>query len=209
MPPKRKPKKKTTKGGGLYDKTMNLLTGSDLQPGERHPPMRTKWGFKPGNYVGPGTHVLEKTKKGVKPINFTDKNANAHDIRYSLAKDRKDVRNADKKMVEVSNRGLKDKSDYKFNLRQTKYGILAKMKLEDAGISPERFTDFGGDLEPEDRKVLEDRLAELEQDGFGKKKKSQKGRGNPWLSHLKSYRADHPEKSYKQCMKDAAKTYKK
>lgn len=30
-----------------------------------------------------------------------------------------------------------------------------------------------------------------------------------WHSHLKAYREAHPGKSMKECMKEAAKTYKK
>lgn len=32
---------------------------------------------------------------------------------------------------------------------------------------------------------------------------------NPWLTHLEAYRTEHPEKSYKQCMKDAKSSYKR
>ena len=32
---------------------------------------------------------------------------------------------------------------------------------------------------------------------------------NAWLEHVKQYRKKHPKKSYSQCLKDAAKTYKK
>ena len=35
------------------------------------------------------------------------------------------------------------------------------------------------------------------------------GMGNPWLAHVKAYRAKHPNKSYKECLKEAKKTYKK
>lgn len=30
-----------------------------------------------------------------------------------------------------------------------------------------------------------------------------------WHDHLKAYKAAHPDKSWKECMKEAAKTYKK
>ena len=32
---------------------------------------------------------------------------------------------------------------------------------------------------------------------------------NPWISFLKAYKAKHPKKSMKQCMKDAAVEYRK
>jgi hypothetical protein len=31
---------------------------------------------------------------------------------------------------------------------------------------------------------------------------------NAWINHLKAYQAKHPNKSYKQCMKDAKPSYK-
>ena len=36
-----------------------------------------------------------------------------------------------------------------------------------------------------------------------------RGKSNPWLAHVKAYRAKHPNKSYKECLKEAKKTYKK
>jgi hypothetical protein len=32
---------------------------------------------------------------------------------------------------------------------------------------------------------------------------------NKWLEHVAMYRSMHPEKSYKQCLKDAVASYKK
>lgn len=32
---------------------------------------------------------------------------------------------------------------------------------------------------------------------------------NKWLEHVKMYRKMHPNKSYKECLKDAATSYKK
>lgn len=31
---------------------------------------------------------------------------------------------------------------------------------------------------------------------------------NPWITHLKAYHKEHPDKSYTQCMKDAKASYK-
>lgn len=36
-----------------------------------------------------------------------------------------------------------------------------------------------------------------------------RGKGNPWLAHVKAYRAKHPNKSYKESLMEAKKTYKK
>lgn len=32
---------------------------------------------------------------------------------------------------------------------------------------------------------------------------------NPWLIHVADYRAKHPDSTYKECLKEAAKTYTK
>lgn len=34
-------------------------------------------------------------------------------------------------------------------------------------------------------------------------------KSNAWLEHVKKYRAEHPDKPYKDCLKDARETYKK
>lgn len=44
----------------------------------------------------------------------------------------------------------------------------------------------------------------------GGRRKKKKGMGkNPWIKHLQAYRKKYPNKSYKQCMIDAKKSYKK
>ena len=42
-----------------------------------------------------------------------------------------------------------------------------------------------------------------------KKKQLRKKTKNPWLDHLKAYRAKHPKKSYGECMSEAKKSYTK
>lgn len=37
------------------------------------------------NYMGPGTHIVDRIKKGVLPVNDTDRIALAHDINYMIA----------------------------------------------------------------------------------------------------------------------------
>jgi hypothetical protein len=32
---------------------------------------------------------------------------------------------------------------------------------------------------------------------------------NPWLTHVAAYRTQHPDSSYKECLKEAAKSYTK
>ena len=42
--------------------------------------------------------------------------------------------------------------------------------------------------------------------GYGTKAGAMK---NPWLAHVQAYRQEHPALSYKQCLKNAAKSYRK
>ena len=194
------------KGKGVYQKAVNVITRNKnpLKDGERHPILYTEKGFMPGSYMGPGTDLLRKIKNDVKPVSKSDKTAQAHDLRYTLAKSPDDVRAADKRMIEVLDRIQKEKGDYRFNIYQGKIGIKTKMALEDKlGLRPDYFTTFGNNYEPGDVKILEDKLNQLEMEGYGKKKKS------AWLTHVAKYRAKHPDKSYKDCLIEAKKSYKK
>lgn len=140
-------------------------------PGELHPPLITPEGLRRGNYLGPRTHIVDRIKRGDRPINFADKEAQAHDIRYSLAGDKEAVRRADLKMINKMNEGLARKLDSPLNLKVGKYGIMTKVGLEKLGIAkPTTFTTFGSATE-EDKKILEPKLKQLESEGFGKKKK--------------------------------------
>jgi len=141
----RKTKKQVQEGDGIYDWLANKLTGSTLLPNEVHAPVYTKTGFKAGNYIGPGTNLVERLKKGDEPVSNTDRVAQAHDIRYSLASDFDGVRQADLKMIKKLEGIAKKKSDYRFNLWMAKAPIKLKMKMEDWGVvRRDRFASFGG-----------------------------------------------------------------
>ena len=198
------PRKKQT-GKGAYDKTVNFITRNrnPLYSGEQHTILYTKDGFKPASYMGPKTQLLKRLKSGSKPVSESDKISMIHDIRYTLSKNADDVRKANLKMLETLDRTAKNKADYRYNIALAKGGIKAKVVLEDKFKVPRTFfTTFGGDYPEEDRKIMEDTLKEYEQLGYGKKK-------SPWLTHVAKYRAKHPDKSYKQCLIEAKKSYKK
>ena len=55
--------------------------------------------FGVANYMGPGTHLKERLARGDPPRTMEDRVAQAHDIRYALAKSQKDVAAADRKMI--------------------------------------------------------------------------------------------------------------
>ena len=154
-------------GRGIYDKTVNYLTGSDLKHNEKHPILYTKDGFKPGTYLGPGTDLSDKIREGVAPITASDKTAQAHDLRYSLAENADDIRKADKRMLSVLDRVQKNEDDYLFNIYQGKIGIRGKMFLENyLGVKPEAFGSFGG-VSNDDRPIFQAKLDSLEQQGYG------------------------------------------
>lgn len=183
---KSKLNKKKYNGKGLYDKAINYyLTGSKLNPGEKHVIM---YDYKlkkyvPASYSGPGTDILKNIKENKQPINKVDKTAQTHDIRYTLAKDINDIKIADKKMVDKLEQLQKNKEESTFNILPSKYGIKANQIIEK--ILPDKYydkfinyitdyKDYGKKLKEEDKKILENKLNELEIEGYGKKKNKKK-----------------------------------
>jgi hypothetical protein len=161
---------RTIVGGGMYQDFMNYTLPNSinkLKSGERHPPMWSNNGFQIPSFLGPGTDLVEKIKSGIEPINDSDKTAMAHDIRYHIAKDNTDIRKADERMITALNNIEKRKSDYKYNIYTGKLPIQAKMFLENMGLAKtENFTTYG-EVEEEDRKMFEDKLASLTAEGYG------------------------------------------
>ena len=172
-------------------------------PGEKHFPLRTsKFPFAhPGNYLGPGTKSLKRIKRGDKPINFADTEAQAHDIRYGLSNnDFNKIKAADSKMVSVLKQGIKEKADYPFNLQLGLRGIQAKELIDK--VQGKSLVNTGPTYKGEDRNILEDKLNELEKRGFGTRK------ANPWIAHVKAVAAKQGI-SYKEALKVAGASYKK
>ena len=64
-------------GKGIYDKTVNYLLNPEikLKDGEKHVIMYNKNKFTVANYSGPGTNLIDRLKKDIKPINNIDKTA--------------------------------------------------------------------------------------------------------------------------------------
>ena len=200
------PRQRKKKGTGLYQLTMNKLTGSNLKNTEVHAPQIVEGKLKMANYMGPGTKLYENIRNKKLPITKSDKISKAHDLRYDRARTIQEVRAADMKMVNKLKQLKKDKKDSKFN---TTIGILPiqlKMWAEDNNlISKGSFANIKKGVDDRDIKLNNSTLLELEKEGYGKKKKK-----NPWLEHVKRVRATHPEGTpYKDCMKIASKTYKK
>lgn len=111
---------------------------------------------------------MERLKVNSPPRGLSDKTSKAHDLRYSLANDADDIREADQKMVKKLKEIKKKKQDSKFNILQGEKLITSKMALEDLGIIKKDRFHKKQDLSKKEKKLLEDELKELEQEGFGK-----------------------------------------
>ena len=142
-----------------------------LFPGEVHTVLKLPNGkMGRANFMGPGTKLVQRLKRGDPPRTFSDKESQAHDARYWLAKSPDDVKRADLKMIDVMKRGKKNNLDAPMNIAQGLRIIQAKNKIEN--ITGKNLVNFGpnlGDTEA-DRPLVEGKLAELEKQGFGKNK---------------------------------------
>ena len=78
-------------------------------------------------YMGPGTHLAKRLKRGNRGINRLDKIAKQHDIDYSRAKNLQDKWKADTKMIQAIDRlpGNKTKTE-----RVVKKIMQAKKRLK-------------------------------------------------------------------------------
>jgi hypothetical protein len=176
-------KSKSSKGCGIYDKTVNFLTGSKLKDGEKHAiiydPIKKK--YTAANYIGPGTDLLVRLRRGDPPITKADKVAMSHDISYSLSKDVNSIRAADAKMVKKLKELRKNKEDSAFNTIPAQIGIQANELL--AKILPTKYFDKfvnymtnykeeNSKLSNDDQFLLQNKLKELESEGYGFKKKN-------------------------------------
>ena len=143
--------------------------------GEKHPPMKMgTLNFKKGNFLGPGTNFVARINRGDRPINYSDKVAMAHDARYSVSKNPKDVRRADLIMVDSLSKGIKQKKDFPINMRVSRLGIRGKVALERLNIAgPTTFT-TPGQINPKDRPKVQRVLNGLKRQGFGETKRKSK-----------------------------------
>jgi hypothetical protein len=212
MPIKTNTKRKTkkpVKGRGLYQTAINKILKPDppLGKNERHPIMKVNGKYTTGNYLGPGSDVRGKMKKGIRGKSDIDNIAFRHDLAYSVAKNKGDIRRADEHMLKRVAAVEKRKSDSKHNIRLAKL-IKGKIALEKIGVPQSAFTETGDpDATPEEMEEMRQKMEELTTEGFGKKKKTTST--NPWMKHVAAYRKKHPEMTYKDCLRNCAKTYKK
>jgi len=140
-----------------------------LFEGEKHSPLIVNGKPRVASYVGPGTQIVKRLKRGDKPITETDAVAQLHDINYALAQDLNDVRNADIRMIEKLKQIEKNKGDSKVNILVGKKGIETKVYLENKGLLDKNkfFDNNYGSLSEEDKQLLENKRNELIQKGYG------------------------------------------
>ena len=72
-------------------------------------------------YMGPGTHLQKRLKRGDPGINRLDRIAKQHDIDYSRAKTLRDKHAADRKMIKATDR---------FGRRKTTKGKIVKKIMQ-------------------------------------------------------------------------------
>ena len=170
-------------GDGYLQQLINKLPNSDenarpLYPGEKHMVLKLKNG-KSGmaNFMGPGTHVIERLKRGDPGRTPADMVAKRHDIDFTLAQEAPDkptqirlARAADKRMVSSLRkiqRGAHGGDSFR-NIQAGLRGIEAKMALENRGmLNP---STFAGDLlkhRPSDSALLKGERDKLTQQGYG------------------------------------------
>jgi hypothetical protein len=159
----------------------NIIPSSDetARPGfagEKHAILQLPNGkYGVANYMGPGTKVIKRLKRGDAPRTLSDKSAMRHDIDYALASGLKSkeeqikaIREADKRMVKNLDRIAKNKSDNAKNIFMGRRLIQAKMAGEDLGLMPK--ASFAGKLKnisDEDKILLKSNQDKLGQAGYG------------------------------------------
>ena len=164
-------KKSNKSGKGFIDSIAKKLFPNKHNialPGEKHQIIYLSDGtYNPARFSGPGTNLSTRIKRGDQPLSNVDKTAEAHDLKYALANNNQDKRAADIRMVQSLNKARANKLDSNFNINQAEL-IRLKILLEKAGAKPEWFTTYGRASEtPSDITMYENKLRELQQQGFG------------------------------------------
>lgn len=153
----------------------NMIPDSDNTarpgyPGEAHAILKLKNGkYGIGNYIGPGTQIEKRILRNDPGRTPVDSLSKAHDIRYSLATELQQIRDADN----IYLKGLKqielNKSDSQHNINLAKL-IKLKVASEDLGLLKKNA--FSGNLDSknmssETKSNLMNALKPLEQQGYG------------------------------------------
>lgn len=156
----------------------NLMPDSDENarpgfPGEKHALLKLPNGKTGvGNYIGPGTALIERLKRGDPPRTEVDKVAQLHDIRYGLAKTQEDVRKADNIMINKVKQISRNRGDAPRNIAMANL-MRAKVLGENLGVL--KRDAFSGDLSKnaeisdKNRALMTKKLNELAPQGYGRR----------------------------------------
>ena len=164
-------------GTGIIDRLANSLLSTKenkLMAGEKHQMIKMPDGrIAPAAYSGAGTQLEVRIRRGDKPLSYVDTTAQAHDLRYQLAKNEADIKVADEKMIRNLNKAKAENLDNMFNIRQAELIKLKYLLQDKFGLPTTWFTSFGLDSikDPTIIPIMQAKLKELEQQGFGSKKK--------------------------------------
>jgi hypothetical protein len=146
--------------GEAYRHVLNKTLNCTLKEGEYHQVLLVNGKAVCATYSGPGTDLEKKIRTGARPLTQTDKIAMEHDLHYALAKNKADVRQADKIMMARLDHAQRFKTDHPINTTLAKTMIGAKMSLEDLGLPGDWFADAGGST-PEQAALYTQKLAAL------------------------------------------------
>ena len=164
-------------GTGIIDRLANSILSTKenkLMAGEKHQMIKMPDGrIAPAAYSGAGTQLEIRIRRGDKPLSYVDTTAQAHDLRYQLAKNETDIKVADEKMIRNLNKAKAENLDNMFNIRQAELIKLKYLLQDKFGLPTTWFTSFGLDSikDPTIIPIMQAKLKELEQSGFGRKKK--------------------------------------
>ena len=127
------------------------------------------------NYMGPGTEVIERVRRGDPGRTPSDTVAKRHDIDYVLAASTRDkakqlqqVRNADDRMINSLKRIKANRGDALRNISAGMRLIQAKKIGEDLGLlAKDRFSGPYSSISAGDSALLQTAQGELTQEGYG------------------------------------------
>ena len=186
-------------------KTVCPAVTTPLFEGEQH-------GFC-SNFLGPGTSIVERLRRGDKPVDGADAVAQQHDIAYHNIKEAKNnnsitkqqandmVREADNKFIEgINNISGKQSRFGNINALASKQIIKGKKILEDKGvIDPQKFVGEGVKAKPCNKctRCKDGRKCKRQCPGYALRQKAKRiGRGmskkNPSTANYRIQPVDSP-----------------
>lgn len=159
--------------------------GTNIEAGEKHGVLILPNGkIGRANYMGPGTNLVKRLKRGDKPRTAMDELSRAHDIRYDLAKSQADIEEADKIFIAAAKKIRKEKKDNILNTYVGQLPIQAKYYAEKKGLikpSFEKIQTFDKADEDLMRATLKDAIAK----GYGANQKISLKKKDLLLEHTK------------------------